>query len=67
MVGFASKVIDHLRFGFAAGCETVAMPRRNRPDYSGLCPWFGLPFVLLGQRPHEGHSPKWKNNLYGGA
>ena len=26
---FASKVIVHLRFGFAAGCEAWALPRRK--------------------------------------
>ena len=25
---FASKVMGHVRFGFAAGCEAEAMPRR---------------------------------------
>jgi hypothetical protein len=34
----------------------------------GLCPWSGLsPSDLLGQRPHQGHSPKCKRHLYGGA
>src|SRR5687767_1893225 len=34
----------------------------------GLCPWFGLsPTDLLGQRPHQGHSPKNKGHLHGGA
>ena len=27
---FASKVMGHVRFGFAAGCEAVAMPRRQQ-------------------------------------
>src|SRR5688572_21976307 len=59
---FASKVMDHVRFGLAAGCEAVAVPRRQQPDYSGLCPWFGLsPSDLLGRRPHQGHSPKSEN------
>src|ERR1700694_2390705 len=26
----ASKVMGHVRFGFAAGCEAVAMPRRQQ-------------------------------------
>ena len=35
------------------------MPRRNRPDYSGLCPGFRASTAeLMGQRPHQGHSPK---------
>src|SRR5712692_8010446 len=50
---FASKVMGHVRFGFAAGCEAVAMPRRQQPDYSRATPWSGLgPSDLLGQRPH---------------
>jgi len=28
-VGVASKVLSHCRFGFAAGCEAVARPRRS--------------------------------------
>jgi hypothetical protein len=27
--GCASKVMGHLGFGFAAGCEAVAVPRRQ--------------------------------------
>jgi hypothetical protein len=41
---------DHVLvvFGFAAGCESVALPRRQWPDNFGLCPWFGLsPFGFL--------------------
>src|SRR5688572_20522831 len=30
----------------------------------GLCPWSGLsPTDLLGQRPHQGHSPKNKKGI----
>ena len=29
-VGFASKVIGSLEFGFAVRCEAVALPRRSR-------------------------------------
>ena len=29
---FASKVMGHVRFGSAAGCAAVAVPRRQRPD-----------------------------------
>ena len=32
-LSFASKGMGHVRFGFAVGCEAVAMPRRQRPDY----------------------------------
>ena len=42
-LGFASKVMGHVRFGFAAGCEAGAMPRRRGALYMlGLCPWRGL-------------------------
>jgi hypothetical protein len=59
--------MSHLRLGFAAGCEAVATPRRNRSDYSGLCPWFGLnPSGLFGQRPYEGHSPKLEKTATAG-
>jgi len=57
--GFASKVMGQVRFGFAAGCEAVAMPRRQQQIIPGLFPWSGLsPSDLFGQRPHQGHSPK---------
>ena len=45
-------------FGFAAGCEAVAVPHRERPDYFRAMPLvLALPLGLLGQRPHEGQSP----------
>jgi hypothetical protein len=31
--GIASKVIDLVRFGFAAGCEAAALPRRRGAFY----------------------------------
>jgi transposase len=39
---FASKVIRHVRLGFAAGCEAVAVPRRHGQIYLGAMPSFGL-------------------------
>jgi hypothetical protein len=30
-VSFASKVMDHVSFGFAARCEAVASPGRQQP------------------------------------
>jgi hypothetical protein len=45
------------------------MPRRNRPDYSGLCPWFGLsPLQIYWAKGRtKGVAQKWKGNIYGGA
>jgi len=59
MIGFASKVMGHLRFGFAAGCETVALPRRRGTFQNlGLCPGCGLwPSRSEGPSPNQGHSP----------
>jgi len=37
-----SNLLGHIRFGFAAGCAAVAMPRRKPQNYSGLRPSFGL-------------------------
>ena len=42
-------------------------PAANSLTISGLCPWFGLSPVLLGQRPYQGHSPKGETHYYGGA
>ena len=36
------KSVTERRYGFAAGCEAVAPPRRDGSTCSGLCPWFGL-------------------------
>src|SRR6266851_7443437 len=61
--------MGHVRFGFAARCAAVAMPRRQQPRIiPGLCPCFGVsPSDLLEQTPHHGRSPKCKSHLYGGA
>jgi len=32
----------HVRNGFAARCEAMALPRRNVVTRFGLSPWFGL-------------------------
>ena len=59
-LGFASKVMSHLRFGFAAGCEAVAMPRRRgRLSTFGLSPSCGLWHNKSeGLSPNQGHSPE---------
>jgi hypothetical protein len=44
--GFGPRVMMHIRFGFAAGCEAVAVPRRQRRD---LCPGYALGSGLFGQ------------------
>jgi transposase len=41
-ISFASKVMGHLRFGFAAGCEAVATPRRTGQIIPGYAPGSGL-------------------------
>jgi hypothetical protein len=65
---FALKVMDHLSIGFAAGCEAVAMPRRQKPIIFGARPWSGLsPSDLLGQRPHQRAKPKKDKGLTSGG
>ncbi len=59
---FASKVMDHIRFGFAAGCEAVAMPRRRDCflciSAMPLGAAFG-PIKSEGLSPNQGgHSPR---------
>ena len=53
------KVLRWCGFGFAAGCEAVAMPRRRGAFYIfGLCPWCDLwPNKSEGLSPDQGHSP----------
>ena len=42
-LGFALKVGRWCSFGFAAGCEAVAVPRRRRPDlFPGYAPGSGF-------------------------
>ncbi len=66
---FALKVGRWCSFGFAAGCEAVAVPRHTRAFLPlGYAPGAGLwPNKIQGQSPHEGRSPG--NNLpgFGGA
>ena len=60
-------VMSHLSLGFAAGCGGGYAPPKPARLFRAT-PWFGLsPSDLLGQRPHERHSRKWKGNLYGGS
>ena len=67
MIGFASKVQP----GGSAMPPDVRRwlcPADSSQIIPGLCPWSGLsPSNLLGQRPNQGHSPKCKRHLYGGA
>ncbi len=60
--------MGHLGFGFAGGCEAVAMPRRQQPDYSqgyALVP--GLALGLIGPKAALRASPNMKRLLDGGA
>jgi hypothetical protein len=56
---------DSHRFGFAAGCEAVALPRRLLGIiYLGLSPRFGLwPNLRAeGQRPEPGAEPRFNSS-----
>ena len=67
VMSFASKVTGYVTYGFAAGCEAVAMPRRHLPVYfRGYAPRVSFALYLLGQRPHQGHSPKLKSTRMAG-
>ena len=35
---FTSEAARHVSFGFAAGCEALALPRRAQPDYCRAMP-----------------------------
>src|SRR5436190_24120921 len=48
MGSFASKVMSHVRLGFAAGCEAVAMPRQQHPAlFAGYAPGPGFALRIL--------------------
>jgi len=52
--------MGNVSYGFAAGVgfAAVAVPRRHQPAYfQGYAPRVGFAPYLLGQRPHQGHSP----------
>jgi len=61
--------MGHVRFGFAAGCEAVAMLRRQQPDYSRATPPDpGLALRIYWAKGRtKGIAQKWKRHLYGGA
>jgi len=47
LIGFAPKVTSYCSFGFAAGCEATAPPRRELGSSLGLRPWVrASPFGL---------------------
>jgi hypothetical protein len=51
--------MGHVGFGFAAGCEAVAMPRRQQPDYSRAMPLVrAWPFGLIGPKAAPRAQPK---------
>src|SRR5688500_15516020 len=53
--------------GSAAGCEARLRLAGGLTLASGLCPWFGLSPISLGQRPYQGQSPNFSLKLYGEA
>jgi hypothetical protein len=64
----ASKVRCLVGFGFAAGCEAVATPRRRRASYSvGYAPGAAFGLIDRGQSPNQGHSPEVDLVAVGGA
>src|SRR5688572_30134448 len=63
---FAPNVLFAAAFGFAAGCEARALPRRQQ---NGLILGFGPGLALrvcLGQRPHQGRSPSVRDRYPAG-
>jgi hypothetical protein len=65
-MSLASKVMRDAEFGCAAGCEAVALPRRELVDFCpGLCPSYGLwPKNIAGKARTKGAarkqiSPDW--------
>jgi len=56
-----SKVIGHLRFGFASGFEAVALPRRHRPVIPGYARRSGLALQIYRAKGRtKGIAQKWK-------
>ena len=48
-IELASEFVLDADYGFAAGCEAEALPRRHQPEVPGLGPSFGLSLsILLG-------------------
>jgi len=61
--------MGNVSYGFAAGVgfAAVAVPCRHQPAYfQGYAPRVGFAPYLLGQRPHQGHSPKLKSTRMAG-
>ncbi|MFN2513110.1 MAG: hypothetical protein ABR568_17015 [Pyrinomonadaceae bacterium] len=52
------KVMSRISFGFAAGCEAVAMPRRTWPStFLGYALVRPVAQYTEGLSPSDGHSP----------
>ena len=65
---FASEVIRDVSFGFAAGCEAVAMPRQRSHITAGLCPGAGLALRTCWAKGRtEGVAQKCPRHVHGGA
>ncbi len=49
------KSFRYVEFGFAAGCEAVALPRRHRPrSLSGYAPGLGVALTVIGPKATKG-------------
>jgi hypothetical protein len=65
--GFASNVLLRV-CGFAARCEAVALPRRNkRRMICGCAAGAGFALILAGPKAVPGAEPIDKSHCYGGA
>jgi len=56
-----SLLLRTFRFGFAAGCEATALPRRKLRSSIGAVPLVRVRLLntqRLGLSPNQGHSPK---------
>jgi len=55
------------RFGFAACCEAVAMPRYDAPDYVGLALVRALPLVIDWAKGRTRGVAQTQQAMYGGV
>jgi hypothetical protein len=53
-MGFAQKVERYCSYGFAAGCEAVAKPRRTRVAYRWAMPLVRPSAQSIGAQPEPG-------------
>ena len=66
VMSFASKVTGYVTYGLLPDVRRGYAPPTSACLFPGLRLGVGFALHLLGQRPHQGHSPKLKSTRMAG-